>query len=107
MMEREGQGILSRYGQQVTLRRGEQSISLKALLQPVLEEEKLQRLPTPLGLGSQEKFLYLGPPNQAVDVDTLMECQGREYRVSRAHRAGEGVCPYWWAVLYPRDEVTL
>ena len=107
MMEREWQGILSRYGQQVTLRRGEESVSLKALIQPAMEKEKLQWQPTPLGLGRQEKVLYLGPPDQTVDTDTLVECRGREYRVSQAQRMGEGICPYWWAVLYPRDEVTL
>lgn len=107
MMEREWQGILSRFGQQVTLCRGEERVSLKALLQPVLEEGTSQWQPTPLGLGSQEKFLYLGPPDQSVDTDTLVEYEGREYRVSRAHRVGDGVCPYWWAALYPRGEVTL
>ena len=107
MMEREWRGILNRYGQQVMLYRGEEAVPLRALLQPVLEESKTQQLPTPLGLSSQEKLLYLGPPDQTVDVDSLVECQGRQYRVRNAHKVGQGACPYWWAVLCPRDEVTL
>ena len=107
MMEWEWQGILSRYGQQVLVRRGEEQVSLRAFLQPVLEKSTPQQEPTPLGLGSREKFLYLGPPEQPLDLDTFVTCRGREYRVQNAHRVGDGVCPYWWAVLYPRDEVSL
>ena len=99
MMEREWRGILNRYGQQVMLYRGEEAVPLRA--------SKTRQLPTPLGLSSQEKLLYLGPPDQTVDVDTLVECQGRQYRVRNAHKVGQGACPYWWAVLCPRDEVTL
>ena len=106
-MEREWRGILNRFGQQVILYRGEKQIPVRAFLQPVPEEGTPQRVPTPLGLGSREKFLYLGPPDQKVDTDTLVEWGGREYRVSRASKIGGSVCPYWWAVLYPRDEVSL
>lgn len=105
MMEREWRGILNRYGQQVILYRGEEEVPLRALLQPVLEEHNDQQLPTPLGMSRQERLLYLGPPDQMLDLDTLVECGGQQYRVSNAHRVGRGVCPYWWAVLYPRDEV--
>lgn len=105
MMEREWRGILNRYGQQVILYRGEEEIPLRAILQPVLEENKDQRLPTPLGVSPQERLLYLGPPDQPVDLDTCMEYAGRQYRVRNAHIVGQGICPYWWAVLCPRDEV--
>ena len=104
-MEREWRGILNRFGQQVILYRGEKEIPLRALLQPVLEQGKAGQLPTPLGVSCQEKLLYLGPPDQVLDLDTLVEYRGRQYRVSNAHMVGQGICPYWWAVLYPRDEV--
>ena len=104
-MEREWRGILNRFGQQVILYRGEEEIPLRALLQPVLEENKTQQRPTPLGVSRQEKLLYLGPPDQRLDLDTLVEWGRRQYRVRNAHMVGQGVCPYWWAVLSPRDEV--
>ena len=56
-MVREWKGILSRYGQSVTLRQGEKTVQLRALVQPVLEESRPQAEPTPLGLGRQERFL--------------------------------------------------
>ena len=105
-MVREWKGILSRYGQSVTLCQGERSVQLKALVQPVLEESRPQTEPTPLGLGRQERFLYLGPAEYPLDLSTLVEWQGERLRVQRAHLAGGAVCPYWWAVLCPRDEVT-
>ena len=105
-MVREWKGILSRYGQSVTLCQGEQSVQLKALVQPVLEESRPQTEPTPLGLGRQERFLYLGPAEHPLDLSTLVEWQGERLRVQRAHLTGGAVCPYWWAVLCPRDEVT-
>ncbi len=106
MMEREWQEILRQYGQRVLVRRGEEQVSLRAFLQPVLEKGAPQQEPTPLGLGSRERFLYLGPPEQPLELDSFVQWQGREYRVQNTHKVGEGICPYWWAVLYPRDEVS-
>ena len=103
-MTREWKGILSRYGQRVTLRQGEKAVQLRALVQPVLEESRPQAEPTPLGLGRQERFLYLGPAEHPLGRDTLVEWQGERFRVQRAHLAGGTVCPYWWAVLCPGDK---
>ena len=47
----------------------------------------------------------MGPAGAPLDLDTVVEWKGREYRVQSAHRMGEGVCPHWWAMLFPRDEV--
>ena len=104
-MEREWQGILSRYGQNVTLYRGEKRAAVRAFLQPVLEKGTVQELPTPLGLGVQDRVLYLGPADHPLDSETLVVWGEREYRVQSTHLVGEGICPYQWAVLYPRDEV--
>lgn len=107
MMEREWRRILNRFGRQVILYRGEEQVPLRALVQPVLEKNELPQLPTPLGLSGQERLLYLGPDDQPVDPDTVVECGGRQYRVQNAHMVGRSICPYWWAVLCPRDEVAL
>lgn len=106
-MEQTWRGILSRCGQQVTLRRGEDEVSLRAFVQPALDRGAQQEVPGPLGLGRKDRFLYLGPGDHPLNTDTLVEWNGHEFRVQSAHRVGEHVCPHWWAMLYPRDEVVL
>lgn len=107
MMERMWSDILNRFGQEVSLRRGEDTVSLRALIQPVLDRGQEQEVPSPLGLGRQDRFRYMGPAGYPLDLDTLVEWKGKDYRVRSAHLAGEGVCPYWWAMLYPREEAEL
>ena len=107
MMEREWQDILARYGQAVTLRRGEAAVPLRALVQPLLDRGRDQEVPSSLGLGRTDCYLYLGPAGCPIDTDTLGEWGERNYRVRSAHMVGEGVCPYWRAILCPRDEVAL
>lgn len=107
MMERIWSDILSRFGQEVTLRKGEETISLRALVQPVLERGRDQEVPSPLGLERQDQFRYMGPAWHPLDLDTLVEWKGKDYRVRSAHLAGEGVCPHWWAMLCPREEAAL
>ena len=55
-MTREWRGILSRYGQSVTLRQGEKAVQLRALVQPVLEESRPQAEPTPWAWGDRSAF---------------------------------------------------
>lgn len=104
MMERLWSDILERFGEDVTLRKGEVDTPGRALVQPLLERGKEQELPGPLGLERQERFRYLGPAGLPLDLDTVVAWKGKEYRVQRAHLMGEGVCPHWWAVLRPREE---
>jgi len=106
-MERLWDGILERFGQDVTLRDGENETPVRALVQPWLERSKEQEVPGPLGLGRQDRFRYMGPARHPVGLDTVVEWKGRAYRVQWAQLVGEGVCPYWWAVLYPREEGAL
>lgn len=104
-MQRAWTAILERYGQDMLLRCGGEEYRVRALIQPIREKSVSQQQPTPLGLGRKDRFLYLGPPGCALEQDTLVICGGQVYRVQTAHLMGEGVCPYWRAVLYPRDEV--
>lgn len=106
-MRRIWKRILSWYGQDVTLSQGEARRTVKALIQPVLDGSREQAAPSPLGVGRQEQFLYLGAVEQPMDTDTVVEWRGRRYRVKRTHVAGAEVCPYRWAMLCPRDEVGL
>jgi len=107
MMERMWNDILKRFGQQAVLRSGESEVPVKALIQPCLTREREQQAPTPMGLGRQDLFRYMGPAEHPIRLDTLVEWKGREYRVQSAHLVGERVCPHWWAILYPRDEVAV
>lgn len=106
-MRRAWKRILYRYGQDVVLNRGGERRRVKALIQPVLDKSREQEEPSPLGVGRQEQFLYLGAVEQPMDTDTVVEWQGGRYRVKRTHVAGVEVCPYRWALLCPRDEVGL
>lgn len=104
MMERMWVDILARFGQDVVLR-GAETVACKAMVQPFLDRGAEQETASPLGLGRQDKFRYLGPAGHPLDLDTMVEWKGKEYRVGSAQLVGEGVCPHWRAVLYPREEV--
>lgn len=103
-MERMWADILARFGQDVTLR-GEETAFCKAIVQPWPDRGIEQERHSPLGLGRQDRFRYLGPAGHPLSLDTIVEWQGKEYRVGSAHLVGEGVCPHWRAMLYPREEV--
>ena len=106
MMARVWSRILSYYGQKVTLRRDGQEETVRAILQPILGAGEEQEVPTPLGRARRDRFLYLGPAGHLLDEETVVEWNGGEYRVRSAQLAGWEICPHWWAMLYPRDEVT-
>ena len=106
-MEQEWKGILARFGQEITLRKDGEERLIRAFVQPAMDRSGDQEVPTPMGLGRQDRFLYLGPADHPLDLDTLVVWKGQEYRVQAAHRMGEGVCPHWWAMLYPRDEAAV
>ena len=58
----------------------------------------------PSSMERRERFRYLGPAGRPLDLDTVVEWKGKEYRVGSAHLMGEDICPHWRAVLYPREE---
>lgn len=104
-MERMWADILERYGQDVILRGAETAVC-KAMVQPLLERKDEQETASPLGLGRQDRFRYLGPAQYPLDLDTVVEWKGVEYRVGSVHLMGEDICPHWRAILYPREEVS-
>lgn len=104
MMERLWRDILERFGQDVVLR-GAETAACKAMIQPFLGRGAEQEVPSPLGRGRQDRFRYLGPAGHPLDLDTVVEWKGENFRVESVQLVGEGVCPHWRAVLYPRDEV--
>lgn len=107
MIARIWDNILNQYGQDVILRKGEEETSLRAIVQPYPDSRNDQEVHSPLGLGRQDRFRYLGPAGCPVGPDTVVEWKTEQFRVQSAHLVGEGVCPYWRAVLYPREEAVL
>ena len=107
MMERIWDDILRRFGQPVVLKQNGRTTALQALIQPLSAQSQEQERPGPLGLGRRDLFRYMGPAGCPLELDALVEWQGRDYRVQSAHLVGGGVCPSWRATLTRRDEVGL
>lgn len=107
MMGRLWRGILRRFGQEVTLHGKKGGVKVRALVQPVLSRGEDQQVHSPLGLERREELRYFGPADHPLGPDTVVEWKKRQFRVRSAYLIGEGVCPCWRAVLYPRDEVEL
>lgn len=104
MMEREWAALLARYGQSVALHRGEETVRTQAFLQPGTERDRAQEAPSPLGLRREDRFLYLGKPEEPLTPGCWVEWNGTGYEVQTAHpiQAG-GRTSHVWAVLRPRD----
>ena len=96
--------LLARYGQSVALHRGEETVRTQAFLQPVTERDRAQEAPSPLGLRREDRFLYLGKPEEPLTPGCWVEWNGTGYEVQTAHpiQAG-GRTSHVWAVLRPRD----
>lgn len=100
--------ILDKYGQRVAVVRDGAETLCRAFLQPALEtrEDWFQSLPTPLGAVRRDQWLYLGPPEVALDNlgDGYVAWNNTQFEV----RAAQPVCLgedtiYWWALLAVRD----
>ena len=99
MMERQWAAALARFGQEITLTAPEgEPVTLRAFLQPILE-------PSPLGARREERWLYLGPPENALTAgETIAVWNGRKFSVETARQVWAGGSPsHWWAVLRPED----
>lgn len=105
-MEREWSAILAQYGQEVSLS-GPQtgSTTVRAFLQPVLDRQE-QFVPSPLGVRREERWLYLGPPEEELTAgETQVIWQGRTFEVDSARQVWAGSGPsHWWALLRPAEK---
>lgn len=100
------QTVLRRCGQAVTLRRaGGGEDTATAIVQPILRQEDLQRLPEPQGLGWEDRFLYLGPADKPVEAGDWVRCRRQSYVICQAQPIYIGTTlSHWWAVLRPEVE---
>lgn len=107
MLEREFARILNRYGQIVRVynKKEAKSVTLRAFVQPMRERGTEQTVPSPLGQVKQDRFVYLGPAETALDENCRVELGSEQFRVHAAHpiRVGDRVS-HWWAVLTRRAQ---
>lgn len=105
MMAGKFEHILSRYGRDVTVYNEAvpEGTAVRAFVQPMREKGTEQSVPSPLGRVEQDRFLYLGPPETALDHTCRVAVQGEVYRVETAQPIYVGgVVSHWWAVLTHR-----
>ena len=106
MMEREWAAILARFGQAVTLTEpAGEPVVIRAFVQPILERQP-QLVPSPLGARREERWLYLGPPENALTAgETGVTWGSRNFTAETARQVWAGCSPsHWWAVLRPEDK---
>ena len=107
MLEREFARVLARYGQRVRVYTNDdpEGVDLRAFVQPMREKGTEQSVPSPLGRVWQDRLVYLGPGDRALDEDSRVELDGRRFAVQAAHpiREGERIS-HWWAVLTGRGQ---
>jgi len=106
-MAQEFAGILARYGQNATVytRTAPEGIALRAFFQPVSDRSTVQSVPGPMGQVMQDRFLYLGPPEVALDCDgsCRVVVGGEVYRPQSVQGVYVGEkLSHWWAVLTRR-----
>ena len=89
--------LLGQYGMDIQVG----SLPVRALFQPVtgrLERLALQN-PGPTGLQSRQRYLYIGPVEPEVQMDTELTVAGKRYTVRTAHRiSGDNGPAYTWAM---------
>ena len=89
--------LLAQYGMEIRV--GGQTV--RGLFQPVTG--RMERLavpePGPLGLQSRQRYLYIGPVEPLVQMDTELTVAGKRYAVRSAHRIdGDNGPAYSWAM---------
>lgn len=100
------ESMTEQYGQRVTLR-GEEDREVRAFFQPI-KEHKPGENPSPLGVGPQGLYLYLGPAGEDLEGVTELFWEGRAFEVlrRRAVPVGDEVF-YQWALCRELDEVSV
>ena len=103
-LARHWRAILAQYGQNVTVfpRNGEEGAQTRAFVQPLAERREDQRVPSPLGLRREDRYLMLGEPDVPAAPGDRVVWRESGYEVRTAHPIylGERLS-HWWAVLAP------
>lgn len=95
----------ARCGMSVEVRRGEDTVQIKAFVQPLRRENGEEPFSvTALGAVSEQCWRYLGPAEMAVTMGDFVQCGERRYVVRAAgpFYVGEEIA-YYWAILHPEE----
>lgn len=97
-MTRRVEALLARYGQEVTVERGETAETVRAFLQPLRERDESVPDMAAIGWLDGRLWLYLG--RTAVEAGDVVSWNGQRFRVrsGRPHYIGDALC-HWRAVL--------
>ncbi len=96
--------VLDRYGQTVTLRRGETEKEIRAFLQPVTEkDERVPDTATALGWMDRRQWLYLG--QTPLETGEILVWRDMAFRVRscRPYYIGQALSHYWAALEKERE----
>lgn len=104
MESRLWESMTEQYGQRVTLH-GEEDREIRAFFQPI-KEHKPGESPSPLGVGPQGLYLYLGPAGEDLEgVDEIL-WDGRAFEILRRRAVPVGDTVFYrWALCRELDEV--
>lgn len=99
--------MLEQYGQKVILCREKEDREVRTFFQSV-REKKPGESPSPLGVGPEGLYLYLGPAGESLEEvgEILWDSRVFEILRRRAVSVGDGVF-YRWALCRERDEVAV
>ena len=95
---------MERYGQKVTVQAGEDTVSVRAFLQPVTErDEKVRETVTPIGWVDGRLWLYLG--QMVLGEEDHVMWNGLTFRVRscRPYYIGDRLSHYWAALELERE----
>lgn len=106
MVQRTVAWILERCGDDIVLMDGEESQTIRSVIQPIAQRTGTEKAPSPLGLRDEGRYLYLGPPQYPVESrHHEIVWRGRHFTVESGHPIYVGSeISHWWAVLIPKDE---
>lgn len=98
--------VIGRCGDEISLVDGEETLSIRGVVQPVQSKTVEQRLPTALGQMDEGRYLYLGLPDYPIDSRRhRIIWRGRPFGVENAHPIYVGdEISHWWGVLVAEDE---
>ena len=95
---------MEQYGQKVTVQAGEDTVSVRAFLQPVTERgEEVRETVTPIGWVDGRLWLYLG--QMALEEADHVMWNGLTFRVRscRPYYIGDRLSHYWAALELERE----
>ena len=101
--------IIARWGEDVVITNhlDHTEKTARGMVQPVTQQGIEQKVPSPLGIQEEGRYLYLGLPQYPLEARVHdVTWQGHRYDVEVTYPIYVGkVLSHWWAVIVPRYAV--